>query len=773
MPGCIDYRQGKRANDGTINRVFVPRPLPLALFLALSGTGFTVGAQEEMSEIIVTATRNAASPDEVPMSSFVVGAKEIERRNIKSIDEAVSLLPGVFQRRGKGMSDTLNALTLRGVPDAKRTLIMVDGLAINDAYTNAADAGGFAPEDLERVEVVLGPGSSLYGSNAMGGVINFVSRMPKGEEYRFKFGYGGGLGTDRAAGNLFRAYVSAGNVWGNGLSLLVSAATSRTDGYATDEVRSTVAPPAGVSGAIPTTTTTGAPTFIIGDKGDNAWRDQQFSVRARLRLTADSALDASFSQVAYRYEYEDPKTYLRDGSGAQVWTYVNGSTVRTAAFLPGQGETKRNIAKLGGETRLGDSRLNVQIGMVDAYANWYTTVSSTSTTALLTGGAVTNGYAQTPSRSLQAEASVLTPLTDAHQLTWGVSWRSEKADTSEFDLADWRSPGSKTNKVSVSGGKAETRALFAQLESQLLPSLRSSIGLRYDDWQASDGYAGKTGAGAFDRNYAGKSEQALSPRLGLSWELNPAARLRMSAGRAFRAPNIYDLYRTWRSTAGTVFAGTPDLTPETMTGIDIGGDFKPWSGSDVKITVYRNQFKDMIYRKTVTDNAEALSLCGQALNAPSNNNCRVWANAGKARGHGLELSLRQRFDTNWSGFLSYAWNETRIVDNPSNPASEGKRFTQVPKNTAAIGVDWQRGAWDVTSSARYVGSRYSAEDNSDRVSGVPGAYDAYTLVDLRVGYQFTRNLKLALSIDNILNRDYYASYRAPGRSWFLELSGAF
>jgi len=770
MTGKSDCKKNQRGCEG--GYVFVPRALPLAFFLTLSGTSITAVAQESLSEIIVTATRNAASPGEVPMASYVVGAKEIERRNIKSIDEAINLLPGVFQRRGKGMSDTLNALTLRGVPDAKRTLIMVDGLAINDAYTNSADAGGFAPEDLERVEVVLGPGSSLYGSNAMGGVINFVSRMPKGEEYRFKLGYGGGLGTERAAANLFRAYVSAGNVWDNGLSLLVSAATSRTDGYATDEVRSTVAPPAGVSGAIPTTTTTGAPTFIIGDKGDNAWRDQQFSARARLRLSADSALDASFSQVAYRYEYEDPKTYLRDAGGAPVWTYVNVSTVRTAVFLPGQGETKRNIARLGGETRLGDSKLNVQVGMVDAYANWYTTVSSTSTTALLTGGAVTNGYAQTPSRSIQAEASVLTPLSDVHQLTWGVSWRSEKADTSEFDLADWRSPGSKTNKVSVSGGKAETRALFAQLESQLLPSLRSSIGLRFDDWQASDGYAGKTGAGAFYRKYQGKSEQALSPRLGLSWELNPSARLRMSAGQAFRAPNIYDLYRTWRSTAGTVFAGTPDLTPETMTGIDFGGDFKPWSGSDMKITVYRNQFKDMIYRKTVKDNAEALSLCGQALN-PAQTNCRVWANAGKARGHGLEFSLRQRFDANWSGFLSYAGNETRIVDNPSNPASEGKRFTQVPKNTAAIGVDWQRGAWDVATSARYVGSRYSAEDNSDRVSGVPGAYDAYTLVDVRVGYQFTRNLKLALSIDNLLNRDYYASYRAPGRSWFLELSGAF
>ncbi len=725
-----------------------------------------------LSDIIVTATRSAMPVDETPGASFVVSAKEMELRNIKTIDEAINLIPGVFQRRGKSTMDTLNAITLRGVPDAKRSLIMVDGLPINDAYTNGADVGGFAPDDLERVEVALGPGSSLYGSSAMGGVVNFVSRMPKGEEYRFKVGYGDGLNSDRAPAHLIRAFASAGNVWDNGLALIVSGASSRTDGYATDEVRSTVAPPGTVSGAIPTTTPAGARTYIIGDKGDNAWRDSQFSLRAKLRVSSETALNASYSRVAYRYEYDDPSTYLRNGAGAPVWTYTNGTTVRQAAFLPGQGETVRDLMGLGAETWYGDSKLKLQVGMVNVGTNWYTTVSSTSTTATLNGGPAASGYSQTPSRSIQAEATVTTPLFQHHQLIWGLAWRSEKADTTEYDLADWRHHNSRTSRAADSGGKATTTSAFGQGEFEVTPTVRAFAGLRYDHWEASDGYAAKYGAGAFSRTYAGKSEDAVSPRLGATWSIVPEAMLRFSVGRAFRAPNVYDLYRTWRSTAGTVFAGNPQLTSETMTGFDFGGDFKPWSGAELKATVYRNEFKDMIYRKTVKDNAEALSVCGQALNA-AQDNCRVWVNAGKARGHGAELLLRQKFSEQWAGFVGYAWNDSEILENAPSPISVGKQFTQVPSHTTTLGADWQRGAWNASASARYVAQRYGTDDNSDKFTGVPGAYDPYTLVDLKVGYKIDKQLKAALSIDNVLNRDYYASYRAPGRAWFMELSGAF
>ena len=743
-----------------------------AIAASLAAVGAQADEPARLPETVVTATRSVKPVDETPVASYLVTAEQMQRRNMKSIDDAVNLIPGVFQRRGKSFMDTLNAMTLRGVPDAKRSLIMIDGLPLNDAYTGGADVGGFAPEDLERIEVVLGPGSSLYGSSAMGGVINFVSRMPKGEEYRVKIGYGDGLGADRAPANFARAYVSAGNAWQSGLSLLLSAAGTRTDGYVTDEVRSTTAPPAGVSGATRTTTPSGATTYVIGDKGDNGWRDSQVAVRAGFQVGEATALNASYNRIAYRYDYENYRTYLRNAAGTPVWTYTNGATVREAAFLPGQGEVIRDIYGLGLETRVGDSKLKLQAGVVDVGANWYTTVSSTSTTATRGGGAAAMGYSETPSRSSQTEATVTTPVFGPHLLVWGATWRGEKADTTEYDLTDWRNPDSRTSKASESGGKAATIGLFAQAEIEVSKAMRAYAGLRYDHWEASDGYSAKFGAGAFSRTYPGKTSEAFSPRLGVTWSLSPGVLLRASLGKAFRAPNIYDLYRTWRSTAGTTFAGNPDLVPETMTGLDFGGDFKPWQGAELKATVYRNEFEDMIYRKTVKDNAEALSVCGQALNA-AKDNCRVWGNAGKARGQGVEVSLRQALSSAWAVIGSLAYNDTRIQENALNPASEGKQFPQVPEQTASLAADWQQGPWSASAAARYVSQRYTTDDNSDTVTGVPGAYDPYTVVDLKVGYQINRNLKAAVSVDNLFNEEYYASYRAPGRSWFLELSGSF
>ncbi|WP_018410171.1 TonB-dependent receptor [Methyloversatilis thermotolerans] len=740
---------------------------PVFSALALSLIAFDAAASDtaRLPDVVVTATRTAKPVDETPVASFVVTAEDMEKRNIKTLDDAINLIPGVFARRGKGSMDVLSEISLRGVPGGKRSLIMIDGLPLNDAYENSAKLGGYAPEDVERVEVALGAGSSLYGSSAMGGVVNFTTRMPTREEYRFKFGYGNGLGTDRAPGNVLRGYLSAGNAWDNGLSLIVSFSGTTTEGYASDVVTSTTAPTSGITGAIATTTTSGARTYIIGDRGDNGWNDQQISLRGRLKVSDATTLSAGYTKASYRYDYQDYATYLRNAAGAEVWSY---GSVREASFLPGQGEYVRDIYRLGLETRIGESVLKLQGGVIDVGTNWYTTISSTSTTATRAGGAAASGYAQTPSRTTQLEAAVNTPVFERHLLTWGATWRAEKADTSEYDLADWRAPGSRTRLAADSGGRANTTGAFAQLDLEVATALHAYVGMRYDRWKARDGYADNYAtSGGFNQRYAGKTADALSPRLGLVWQATPAATLRASAGQAFRAPSIYDLYRTWKSST-TVYAGTPALEPETMTGYDIGGDFRPWPGADLKLTYFHNDFKDMIYRRTVTDSAEKLSVCGTTTLA-----CQAWINAGRARSRGVEASLRQVINDNWAAFASFTFNDTEVTDNAASPTSEGKQFTQVPRRMASLGADWTRGDWSASGSVRYVARRYNTDANSDVVDGVPSAYDRYVLVDARLGYRINRQFKASVSIDNLTDREYYASYRAPGRSFFVELAGEF
>ncbi|MGC8938064.1 MAG: hypothetical protein ACP5KH_03625, partial [Thermodesulfovibrio sp.] len=61
----------------------------------------------------------------------------------------------------------------------------------------------------------------------------------------------------------------------------------------------------------------------------------------------------------------------------------------------------------------------------------------------------------------------------------------------------------------------------------------------------------------------------------------------------------------------------------------------------------------------------------------------------------------------------------------------------------------------------------------DRVNNVYGSYDPYFVVDGRIAYQITKFAKLSFSVDNIFDRKYYQYYRAPGRSWFTELTLKF
>ena len=94
-------------------------------------------------------------------------------------DQAVNTLPGVFDTRGKGLTDTLSSINLRGMPGQARTLVLLDGMPLNSAYTGNVQFGGLAPEDIRQIEVIRGPFSSLYGGYAMGGVVNILTKMPR------------------------------------------------------------------------------------------------------------------------------------------------------------------------------------------------------------------------------------------------------------------------------------------------------------------------------------------------------------------------------------------------------------------------------------------------------------------------------------------------------------------------------------------------------------------------------------------------------------------
>lgn len=160
----------------------------------------TLAVSGVTAEVVVTASSTPRAGREVAKAVDVVGADEIALRNEMSIAEAVRTVPGLRVRtlRGPGSQTTIAVRGLRN----QDTALLIDGLRFRDAASPQGDATGLlanlATVDTDRIEVVRGSGSALYGSNAMAGVVNVISRTGGGPARGELLAEGGGLGLLRA-----------------------------------------------------------------------------------------------------------------------------------------------------------------------------------------------------------------------------------------------------------------------------------------------------------------------------------------------------------------------------------------------------------------------------------------------------------------------------------------------------------------------------------------------------------------------------------------------
>lgn len=135
---------------------------------------------KELGDIVVTATRTAQSIRDVPSAVTVVSRDQIEKSPATTVDQLLQSVPGVYAARMDPSSPNRIAQTYtRGLPGNSRTLVLLDGLPMNVLYDGQVDWSQLVTSDVERIEVVRGATSGLYGANAMGGVINILSRAPQ------------------------------------------------------------------------------------------------------------------------------------------------------------------------------------------------------------------------------------------------------------------------------------------------------------------------------------------------------------------------------------------------------------------------------------------------------------------------------------------------------------------------------------------------------------------------------------------------------------------
>lgn len=156
---------------------------------AVAGLASTAQATEHLETLIVTATRTQQTVDASLAPVTVIDREEIERKQSRDLLQLLATTPSLDLTRNGG-AGSASSLFLRGNA-SDHTLVLVDGQRISSATLGTANLQFIQPENIERIEIVRGPRSSLYGSEAIGGVLQIFTRKPeKGIRPLIKVGYG-------------------------------------------------------------------------------------------------------------------------------------------------------------------------------------------------------------------------------------------------------------------------------------------------------------------------------------------------------------------------------------------------------------------------------------------------------------------------------------------------------------------------------------------------------------------------------------------------------
>lgn len=248
--------------------------VPAALLLGCV-TVYAADTNSNPDQVVVTATRSAESTDDTLASVTVITRADIERRQARSLPELLTGAPGLSWSNNGGSGKATFAY-LRG-SESDHVLVLIDGVKVGSATTGTTAFQDIPLEQIERIEIVRGPRSSLYGSEAVGGVMQIFTRQARGP-ITPAFSVGAGTYNTRHAS----ARVTGGNdsSWFN-----LGAEGLRTDGF----------------NACAGSLSGGCYTIEPDDDGNRTW---SMTARAGHRYSATTEADVQWSRTHSEPHYD-------------------------------------------------------------------------------------------------------------------------------------------------------------------------------------------------------------------------------------------------------------------------------------------------------------------------------------------------------------------------------------------------------------------------------------------------------------------------------------
>ena len=634
-----------------------------------------LGPAPVAQQIVVTAARTPAPLGESPMSITDLTREDVQATPNLTLDDVLRQVPGfsTFRRSSSRTSNpTTQGVSLRGVgaSGASRALILEDGIPLNDPFGGWVYWDRVPNQSIDSIEVSEEGGSSLYGSDALGGVVQFLTRSPEQKGISLETSYGNQNTPDLS--------LWAGGTAGRWESSFTGD-VFHTDGY--------ILVPGADRGSVDTEAGSehGTADWMIGRKIGN-----DSEVFARGWFLNDSRANGTPDQVN--------NTRLAQGAlGANLQLGSVGSL--TLRFY----------------------------GDAQTYNQTFSSVAADRNSETLTD------IQAVPSQGTGGSAVWSRGLGKRQTLVAGFDAHEEIGHSNEMLVA--------AGRYTSAGGRQRTIGFFGEDLIQITPRWLLAASARFDDWRNFDAslYSAPIGSPASGTTtpYADLSYNAFSPRLSVVNRVTSHVSWSASIYRAFRAPTLNELYRSFRQ-GNTLTESNPALTAEHLTGGEAGVSIDALNRRlQVRSTVFVNEIIDPIANVTLTTTPTLIT--------------RQRQNLGRTRSPGVEFDATAQIASHFQLTAGYQFVDATVTRFPANSALVGLWVAQVPHHVLTFQAQYQNPSRiNFSVDGRMVGLQFDDDQNQFPL-------DRFFVLDAMAWRGIGRGVELFVAAENLLNAQYYTA----------------
>ena len=693
--------------------------------------------------------------EKVPASVSVVTAKDIEKHNYSSVAEALGQLPGIYlEPIGDG------GITLRGF-ESNNILVMVDGQPVNSGWNGQVDWSLIPVHNIEKIEVVRGAASSLYGSRAVGGVINITTKKIT------KIGLHGeavlSSGSNSTTKQVLNTRIKK-DKWDFG----VGYEKRKTDGWRGYFIEgypeSAYLTPNYKMDSLPKSA---YGYYVIGGRGQKAFDRESYHFKVAYHFDEDKTLTYSFFHTNYTYEYKNPFSFVKDKDGNEVFygsvTLPNrwGVNFYPEDFFGYIGKKEWAVHNIAYEDT--KNQFHARFGITDikkdGYADTYGEERPMTSQEMSNWNGV-GGYSFYPSKTKDFDMYKTWDI-GQHKLLVGTAYRGESFDQTRYDLLHWRDTKHGKTPYEWHKGSDESWSGYLQDKWQATDKFAVHAGVRFDRYRKYNGYSAyDTGV---SRHYAEGTYTEWSPKFALEYAFNKGTTAFASYGHSFTPPILYQVYRDEGAKIENINGqltvtrrgrlSNPDLGPETTDTYEIGVKKKWGEDTSVSLSYYKSHTKDAIGTYSTSKPTMMNGILYQK-------GFSQYRNLDDSTTRGVELDLKHNFNHAWSTYVNYSRVESKW---------DGATYNTIPRHLLHFGAEFNTNRWDITADAQYVSARQAKDEDT----GKYGSEDPFFITNVAVNYNITPEAQLQFTVYNLFDRAFYANEAASGRTYNVSLQYKF